>query len=459
MRAPPRSEPRNAPPVSADRHRTSGASRSYEPIFPFPLPPPPPPPPPIFFGEVETYHKRSKASKKSGTPDSGRRRRSPIGAQRSAAHGEARRRPATEDKYYGTAEGHPRVDVADFYDSWDEGVEEEDVRYKASSGVKHHDRGHYGEKKNGKRRTEGERRYEDTLPPRKNHSSDEESEALRRARDAGFMPPSREDRSVEEELRTWRRSQKEEERRAEVRKPEGKSSRKPAGLFNLPKRAAPPLRHFRAEPEPKASSSHKEKVPRSSTMPTPRSDSRHSSKKRSDTYAYFRPSSGRHDLGRGRGEIIEVETVVESDDSDDEPAGSATYTHGKRQDPFLRSDLPYRGKPSTASTNEDKKMRARERLIEKCKKEVEDMLPVSIKYKWITNTFENKRDGFDGIDKNGDDFESEVKGKRDDFLRAYKQRLLGERSKWKDGKDPEKFNEIERLRQGLAKREEQSLPK
>ncbi|KAL5476852.1 hypothetical protein ACEPAI_3038 [Sanghuangporus weigelae] len=73
-------------------------------------------------------------------------------------------------------------------------------------------------------------------------------------------------------------------------------------------------------------------------------------------------------------------------------------------------------------------------IIERCKKEAReavDLCENKKKYRWMKTVWEKKRDEFDTIDKKGVGFVGEVKKKREAFLRDYKQRLLGEKVKWK----------------------------
>ena len=124
---------------------------------------------------------------------------------------------------------------------------------------------------------------------------------------------------------------------------------------------------------------------------------------------------------------------------------------------------PKKEKQTPANVKVDKRLRAeREKIIQKCKKEVKEMLPISKKYEWLTKTWQDKVYVYDGIDKDGSNFDAEVKAKRADFLKSYKQRLIGERAKWKESTDREgkkKFGEIEKLLEDVRNKEKEGLPK
>lgn len=201
--------------------------------------------------------------------------------------------------------------------------------------------------------------------------------------------------------------------------------------------------------------------PRTSPMPQPKS-----ANKPSDPVSEL--NSWEQDPSWRKGDIIEIVSVHDSDDDAGEPTTTTSHKHGQKEGPAAVSAgspaaVPDKGKQAPANTKEAKRLMAkREDIIKNCKKEVKKMLPISEKYKWVTKTWEDKMRAFDNIDKEGDNFDAEVKAQRDNFLKSYKQRLLGERSTWKEstGRDGQKkFKEIEELLQGVRKKENEGLPK
>ena len=232
-------------------------------------------------------------------------------------------------------------------------------------------------------------------------------------------------------------------------------------------------------PEQKLGSSHKEKVTRSSTAPTPSYDP---PGKHSDPRAHHRRRGTHAGRGRERDEIgREGEEVIDADAEDndhDEPS----YLQGVRQDPVTTSRVKEtktrkvkdtrtsrgkdaetsKGKKVKKSKVKDAKLSRQEKIIENCKYEVQDMLHISDKYGWTTSVFQKYLGKYDGIDKKGRTFDEEVKTIRSNFLATYKQRVLFERSNWKTRTDEEgkdNFDEIEQIRQALKEMETRDITK
>ncbi|KAL5514299.1 hypothetical protein ACEPAG_2387 [Sanghuangporus baumii] len=191
------------------------------------------------------------------------------------------------------------------------------------------------------------------------------------------------------------------------------------GFSSHSKKAAPPPR---AEKEKTSRSTPKEKTStRSSTRPKTRTEPRYSESSRKDSI----PTGGSgsrttyHEIPQTSNSNWQVEWEIESIHSSDSDAKPPGWT-------------------SKSSPKE---------IIKRCKREAQEAVDIcdKNKYGWVKSIWEKKRDAFDSIDTKGVNFKADVKKMRDTFLGEYKNRLLGEKKKWREKGDDSEVGYINRL--------------